>query len=49
MILEKTIRELYSIYCSENQDSIVSLGTFIKMKPFYVRPETQKDLEMCCC
>ena len=27
----------------------VSKGTFSALRPFYVRTETEKDIEMCCC
>lgn len=36
-------------FCKEHSHSIVSWGTFIALKPFYIRHTTIKDMEMCCC
>ena len=47
--VNETIKCLYSKYSSENPDSPVSYGTFLKFKPFYVRSVTTKFVEMCCC
>ena len=41
MLLEK--------YCKDNPDHIVSKGMFMKLKPFYIRNVSLKDMEMCCC
>ena len=30
-------------------DHEVAYGTFLALKPFYVRGTTSSDLEMCCC
>ena len=27
----------------------MSYGSFLALKPFYIRSATTKDLEMCCC
>ena len=40
---------LYLKYCKENPNLTVSWGTFLAVKPFYVRHTDMKDLEMCCC
>lgn len=43
-----TFKELYQRYIT-SADNKVSLGTFIALKPFYVRSATTKDIEVCCC
>ena len=48
MILEKPIREIYCQYIAD-AGSKISYGTFIALKPFYVRGATHNDIEMCCC
>ena len=48
-ITNHTYKELFMNYLNENKDSPVSLGTFLALKPFYVRPPSDKDKEMCCC
>ena len=34
---------------SSSNESPVSLGTFMALKPFYIRSATVNDFEMCCC
>ena len=48
-IVNETFNCLYTKYLFENPDSPVSYGTYLKLKPFYVRKVTTKDVEMCCC
>ena len=43
-----TILEMYVRYCAEHLNP-VSYGTFIGLRPFYVRSATTKDIEMCVC
>lgn len=40
--------QLYREYLYVTSDH-VSYGTFIALKPFYVRGVTNADFEMCCC
>ena len=42
------LTELYKKYCIENADH-VSWGSFLNLRPFYVRHASLKDMEMCCC
>ena len=48
-ITNHTHKELFINHLNENKDSPVSLGTFLALKPFYVRPPSDKDKGMCCC
>jgi len=48
-IATEPYKALYSKYISENPDFKVSYGTFLALKPFYMRSVTTKDVEMCCC
>ena len=49
-IVEVPFKELFVKYIKENSESDhVSWGTFIALKPFYVRHTSSKDMEMCCC
>ena len=47
--LEKIFRELYLFYTNKFPENKVSMGTFIVLKPFYVRGASSADIEMCCC
>ena len=49
MMVHTTHAELYQKYIISHPDHIISPGTFIALRPFYVRTETEKDIEMCCC
>ena len=46
---QSTIRELLAKYKKEHPLNPVSYGYFHLLKPFYIRHDTQKDLEMCVC
>ena len=45
----KALLELYCKYVKSNPNHIVSMGTFLALKPFYVYTATAKDIEMCVC
>ena len=49
MATHHTYRVLYEKYLALHPDHQVSMGTLRKLKPFYVRAVTSRDLEMCCC
>ena len=49
MMLHTTYKELYQKFINTHPDHLVSIGTFFSLKPFYIRTETEKDIEMCCC
>ena len=49
MITTLTLKELYQKYLVKHSDMPVSWGTFLALKPFYVRSATTKDIEVCCC
>ena len=48
-ITNETVKVLYHKFLNENPGIKISYGTFLALKPFYVRPPTTKDLEMRCC
>jgi len=48
-IANLTIKELFQKYTLANPESVVSYGSFLAIRPFYVRAATTKDMEMCCC
>ena len=41
-----TYVSLYNKYCKENPEFPISWGTFLALKPFYVRHISQKDLDV---
>ena len=45
----KTYKQLYNQYLIQNEECRVSIGTFMALKPFYVKSATANDIEMCCC
>ena len=47
--LSKTYKELYVDYVQSNPDNNVGYGTFLSLRPFYIRPAKKCDIEMCCC
>ena len=42
-------QELYSKCTKLHPDKKVSQGSFLRFEPFYIRRETEKNIEMCCC
>ena len=48
MTVETSYCALYHEF-SESHDLDISYGTFIGLKPFYIRGITCSDIEMCCC
>ena len=46
-IVKEIFKYLYRKYSSENFDSPVFYGTFLKLKLFYVSRVTAKDVDMC--
>ena len=50
MVASDTYKKLFHDYINSNSsDYHVSYGTFVALKPFYVRCTTSKEIEMCCC
>ena len=49
MMLHVTYKELYQKFIVSHPGNYVSTGTFFSLKPFYIRTETEQDIEMCCC
>ena len=49
MMLHKTYQEMYTCYILQHPMNRVCNGTFFSLKPLYIRTETEKDIEMCCC
>ena len=46
-IIQTTKFQLFQKYLEANPDKTVSWGTFLALQPFYVRPVTKKDLDVC--
>ena len=44
-----TTKCLYTKFLETHREHSVSYGTFLSLKPFYVRGATANDVEMCCC
>ncbi|XP_066925552.1 uncharacterized protein [Clytia hemisphaerica] len=45
----ETMKNLFRKFLTENPDHNISYGTFLSLKPFYVRAAGTKDFEMCVC
>ena len=48
-IMTKSYREAYCMFVKQHPDVKISEATFRRLKPFFVRPATARDLEQCCC
>ena len=48
-ITTKTYLELYKLYVEQHPDHLVCYGNFVQLKPFYVRPASNKELAVCLC
>ena len=48
-VLNQSIKVLYQDFVKAYPNHPVSYGTFLALKPFYIRNATEKDIEMCCC
>ena len=48
LLTNNTVRVLFRKFKREHNSSM-SLGTFLALRPFYVRAPTGKDIEMCVC
>ena len=46
LVSMKPYRKLHEIYC-QISDFQPSFGSFVKLKPFYISPPTNKEMEMC--
>ena len=50
MVVSDTYKKLFHDYINSNSsDYHVSYGTFVALKPLYVRCTISKEIEMCCC
>ena len=48
--VQVTYKELYVTYIQNHEEKHhVSWGTFLSLRPFYIKPNTLKEIEMCCC
>lgn len=48
--VQVTYKELYIKFLNNHDEQHhISWGTFLALKPFYVKPNTLKEIEMCCC
>ena len=48
--VQLTYKELYVKYIqTHDEQNHVSWGTFLALRPFYIKPNTMKEIEMCCC
>ena len=48
MITTVTLKELYQHFISYSKYFFVSWGTFLALKPFYIKSAATKDIEVCC-
>lgn len=48
-IVEQPYLSLYHMYKSKHHENFLSYGSFLSLKPFYVRQADNKDREMCLC
>ena len=48
-MIHTTYSELYQKYIVSHPGHKVSPGTFFALRAFYIRTETERDIEMCCC
>merc|ERR1711923_15451 len=48
-MLHISYQELYKKFLNENESIKVSVGTFNALRPFHIRTQAEKDIEMCCC
>ena len=48
-VINETLKVLHHKFVQLNPETVVSYGSFLALKPFYVRSATTKDVEMCCC
>ena len=48
-ITAEPLKPLYAEYKNKYPEFPVSYGTYLSLRPFYVRSVTAKDIEMCCC
>ena len=48
-IMNNTVKELYRKYITKNPTLTVSYGTFLVLKPFYVKSAITKDMETSLC
>ena len=44
-----TYQALHKKFLIKHPEDKVSYGTFLSLKPFFVRPITTRDVEVCCC
>ena len=49
MITTKTYKQFHVEYLTSNNNKHISMGTFMALKPFYIRSATTNDIKMCCC
>jgi len=47
--ITETMKKLYQNFLLENPEHTISYGTFLALKPVYVRAAGAKDLETCAC
>ena len=45
----KSTREAFLDFHRKNPDLAISESSFFRLKPFFVKVATARDLEMCCC
>ena len=48
MIVQETVRQLHKEF-TETTEIPVSIGTFLALRPFYIRSPKMQDIEMCVC
>ena len=48
MIVQETVRQLHKEF-TETTEIPASIGTFLALRPFYIRSPKMQDIEMCVC
>ena len=48
-VVEKTQTDAYLDFVAKYPDIKIGQRTFDKLKPFFVRPASEKDRNTCCC
>ena len=46
-VYTKSTRKLYNSYLKEHD--FVSYASFLRLKPFYIMPPSNREMESCCC
>ena len=48
-ITTKSYLELYKLYAEQHPDQSICYGNFVRLKHFYLRPASNRELAVCLC